>query len=401
MFTLDTDEDPSWVTDLEAALQDDPVTDDDEKKNGPQSPQAILQQVMTTSPGTSLPSSISGYQPSVGQPYREIGSSANSKVFEQPGTPWAFKILLVDEALTLWDNYTLQMRVYASFDGVDKFVKTAVAVPRAVWFANKTSEFWRTDLELFPDDPRFPRQPRNVLCMERIPPLPQAVRDALVDLFCDRWSISAAKSDPSNADCLVHVLLGSKYDTAAHPGSYLFSLRNFKLHSDQIEQLRLDASALAATMADALALLHWQAKVDGMGVQFVLGSARPTKDHTSIPGHLHLPGLHRLSPGTSTFELVVNPSMHIPRTLSLWLLGFDTCQPISMSAIGVEQAITAFLKDPLYFPRPFSNNWFIDSLWTVFACRYIETAERFTSGTPAQSLPRSFIRGVQIRLLPK
>ncbi|OJJ95787.1 hypothetical protein ASPACDRAFT_47677 [Aspergillus aculeatus ATCC 16872] len=172
MFTLDTDEDPSWVTDLEAALQDDPKTGDDKRKNGPQSSQAILQQLMTTNPGASLSSSISGHQPSVCQVYREIGSSANSKLFEQTGTPWAFKVLLIDEAIKLWNNYTMQMRIYDSFDGVDKFFKTAVAVPRVVRFANRTSEFWRTNLMLLPDDPQFPRQPRNLLCMERIPPPP-------------------------------------------------------------------------------------------------------------------------------------------------------------------------------------------------------------------------------------
>ncbi|PYH77079.1 hypothetical protein BO82DRAFT_250300, partial [Aspergillus uvarum CBS 121591] len=111
------------------------------------------------------------------QPYREIGSSATSKVFEQPGTPWAFKILIIDQAMKLWNNYTMQMRAYDSFVGVAKV---------------------------------FSRRPRNVLCMERILPLPQAVRDALIDLFGDPTSMMAAKNDPSNADCLVHILLGSK-----------------------------------------------------------------------------------------------------------------------------------------------------------------------------------------------
>ncbi|RAH81298.1 hypothetical protein BO86DRAFT_274366, partial [Aspergillus japonicus CBS 114.51] len=144
------------------------------------------------------------------QPYREIGSSADSRVFEQPGTPWAFKILIIDQAMKLWNNNTMHMRVYDSFIGVAKVVDTAVEVPRVAWFANQTSDFWRTNLELFPDDPKFSRRPRNVLCMERILPLPRAARDALIDLFCDPTSIPAAKNDRSNADCLVHILLGSK-----------------------------------------------------------------------------------------------------------------------------------------------------------------------------------------------
>lgn len=54
------------------------------------------------------------------------------------------------------------------------------------------------------------------------------------------------------------------------------SLRNFPLRLDMIEELQLNASALAAEMAIGLAILHWQTQVDGMDTELVLGSASHT-----------------------------------------------------------------------------------------------------------------------------
>jgi hypothetical protein len=55
-----------------------------------------------------------------------------------------------------------------------------------------------------------------------------------------------------------------------------FSLRNFCLFLDQIEDLALDPSEYAEAMADALAIMHWSAGIDANDVEFVLGSL-PTK----------------------------------------------------------------------------------------------------------------------------
>ena len=52
--------------------------------------------------------------------------------------------------------------------------------------------------------------------------------------------------------------------------------------------LDLDAFSLSREMAIALAVIHWQAEVDGMDIEFVLGSAVATasdrrKPYTTAP----------------------------------------------------------------------------------------------------------------------
>lgn len=52
-----------------------------------------------------------------------------------------------------------------------------------------------------------------------------------------------------------------------------FSLRNYKLHVDQMQSLQLEAEKYATSMADAPAVLHWHMKIDGMDIEFALGSS--------------------------------------------------------------------------------------------------------------------------------
>ena len=110
------------------------------------------------------------------------------------------------------------------------------------------------------------------MCIERIFPLPKPTRDALIDLYCPGIGREAAGTNAANKDCLLRPLLGRKRQSS---GSRLniFSLRNFKLHLDQIQEIGLDARELAYAMADAMAVLHWHTKIDAMDVEFVLGSS--------------------------------------------------------------------------------------------------------------------------------
>lgn len=147
---------------------------------------------------------------------------------------------MVDRTDKLWNNYIMALRVQESFDQPGG-ISGHVEIPRAAWFASKTSEFWHHNLALFPDSPTFPRQPREVLCMERIFPLPEPIRDTLIDVFCPPQNVNAAKDDPANKDCLIRPLLGRRRFGSSRPGgSMFFSLRNYKLHVDQIKELDLD-----------------------------------------------------------------------------------------------------------------------------------------------------------------
>ncbi|KAE8153310.1 zinc finger protein-domain-containing protein [Aspergillus avenaceus] len=394
--------DTSWTSSLQDAMEQNLCLEERLEKEQLNTPQSLLKRLLSTRSVVSTSSSFAeSQQAAVGckSSFREIGTGSIGKVFEQAGTLWAFKVLLIDRSDKLWNNYLMHLRIQDSFDRLGNG-SGGLEVPRAAWFANKESEFWSENLHLFPEDPTFPRHPRQILCMERIFPLPQPVRHALIELFCNPKNVAAAKNDASNKDCLVRMFLGRKRYGASRPGgSRFFSLRNYKLHVDQIEELQLDADEYAASMADAFAIMHWHTRIDGMDVEFVLGST--PFDHNSARRPPPLQDILRLTPGTSTFERTTNTTPNFrKRIVSLWMLDFDACSPITMNTAGVNQAIKAFLENDPYCPRPHTKDAFSERLWRIFSQRYLDTGRRITAGSPSQTLPQQFIQGIVTKLSP-
>ncbi|KAK3375846.1 hypothetical protein B0T24DRAFT_591545 [Lasiosphaeria ovina] len=60
-----------------------------------------------------------------------------------------------------------------------------------------------------------------------------------------------------------------KYGTGGH----FFTLRNFKLHANEIKELEINPSELIIGMSHTLAVLHWHTKIDAMDIEFVIGSS--------------------------------------------------------------------------------------------------------------------------------
>ena len=74
-----------------------------------------------------------------------------------------------------------------------------VEIPPAAWYAQaSTAEFWDANIDLVPFTDMFPRQRRDILCIERIFPLPKPTRDRLVDLFCHEKGRESAKNNAAN-----------------------------------------------------------------------------------------------------------------------------------------------------------------------------------------------------------
>lgn len=159
-----------------------------------ETPQEKLRRLLSTRSAISTASSFAErQQAAVGgnANFREIGTGSIGKVFEQPGTRWAFKLPLMDRTDKLWNHYIMNLRVQGSFDELGS-ISGQVEIPRALWFANETSQFWQQNTSLFPDSPTFPRRPRKVLCMERIFPLPEPIRHAIIDVYCATNNVNAA-----------------------------------------------------------------------------------------------------------------------------------------------------------------------------------------------------------------
>ncbi|BAE54625.1 unnamed protein product [Aspergillus oryzae RIB40] len=152
-------------------------------------------------------------------------------------------------------------------------------------------------------------------------------------------------------------------------------------------------------MADALAIMHWHTRIDAMDIEFVLGST--PFDHNSVRRPPPLQDIVRLTPGTSTFERTTNTVPNFKkRIVSLWMLDFDACGPITMNTAGVNQAIKAFIENDPYCPRPHMEDAYSEQLWCFFSRRYLETGRKITAGSPSQSLPQQFIQGVIAKLSP-
>lgn len=328
--------------------------------------------------------------------FREIGTGSIGKVFEHPGTVWAYKLPLTDDVGKLWNNYVMSQRIQSSFNQLGRKAGQ-VLIPNTPWYAQAhTTAFWDFNLDRFAFTDQFQRRPRDVMCVERVLPLPKPTRERLIDLYCPEKHREATKKYEPNKDCLIKPLFGRKRQSN-NSRVQIFSLRNFKLHLDQIREIgfeELHAFDILNAMADALAVLHWHTKIDGMDIEFLLGStpAEEQKVRRSMPLELLL-----TSKGPkSTFEYITNSNVDFTRRVTnLWLLDFDACSGISMDEIGVEKACKAFLETEPFFPRPVERDLDPEAadLWSAFGDPYLHTANQFVENQ-YKHLPGLFLTTV-------
>lgn len=362
-----------------------------------ETPEALLKRMLSIRSVVSTSSSFAQQQQAAigtNAAFREIGTGSIGKVFEHPGTVFVYKLPITDNIGKLWNNYTKHIRIYSSFKSLP-YVQNQVEIPRCFWYATPATEsFWKDNLERFPELAHFPRIPRHALCMERIFPLPRPVRHALIDRYCPARARQQMKGNEANKDCLLRPCLGRlKYGT----GSLFFTLRNFKLHANEIKELDLPVSDLCYGIAHAIAVLHWHTKIDGMDVEFVLGSS-PAEEQRIQVG-VDLARVMGLEPHTSTYEEATRTGPDFTKRITaLWMIDFDDCSDITMDAAGVDMAVKAFIETNIYAPRPNSGDLYIDSLWRTFAEKYLQYSDNILENvlnTPElKPLPREFIQKV-------
>ncbi|KAF7559676.1 hypothetical protein G7046_g4485 [Stylonectria norvegica] len=208
----------------------------------------------------------------------------------------------------------------------------------------------------------------NALLSEKIPPMPQSVREILVqEYFASDTGADEILRDRKNEHCLLRAYFGRrKHDTSTgrplHRRPAFFSLRNFPLHVDQMENLGLPVNSYIDIMADALAFLHWSAKVDANDVEFVL--ARP-RHGSATPS----------STNAGTVLLCQSLGDH-----SLWILDFDCCAKMAMDEEGVDQAVQCFWRNDPYFPRPGAKDARDQQHWERFRDRFLQTSRLILNG---------------------
>jgi hypothetical protein len=181
------------------------------------------------------------------------------------------------------------------------------------------------------------------------------------------------ESNPDDDDCLIRPYLGRRRRSATNTSQlHRFSLRNVPLHVDQMEELELDDNVYADTMANALALMHWSAKVDANGVEFVLAPPRSGSLASSTLSSQYL-GEH-----------------------TMWLLDFNCCRAMAMDEQGVNQACAAFFRNDPFYPRPGGKETADRVLWERFKGRFLETSRRiFGEGSDIEELPGMLMERIE------
>lgn len=352
-----------------------------------------LKRLLSTKSAISTTSSFAErQQASAGQQwvFREIGTGSIGTVMEHPGTIYVYKFSLLDQNNKLWNNYLMGSRIQKSFSR-NSSISGDVAIPQCMWFATAQSQFWSRYKQQIPAS----RNPGDVLCMERIFPLPDIIRNKIIDVFCqlDPIAREQAKHIASNKDCLIRPYLGRARVANSQSRLKAFSLRNYKLHLDQIQYLGLDAEELAKSMAKAMAIMHWDIRIDAADIEFVLGSS-PVVDGTIPSPPEYLERLPMTAAKMDTFrEITISDPNFKQRLVGLWLLDFDACTDISMDPSGVQKAVRAFLENEPYCPRPYGGSTYSDHLWRTFGKQYLATSASLLAKAPSEvaALPISFL----------
>jgi len=322
---------------------------------------------------------------------RIIGLGSCGTVFEIPGSELAFKKGTSESGI--WRDFCLTNRVHNAVQNVRMMMQEAFpysTIPKTPLCHNYHSvdneKFWSNNVQRFPPGRRT-KQP--LFTVDRILPLPQKAREGLIKLYFDEdeKAQQEAKDDQDNKDCLVRIYLGERESIRQQSDVY-DTLRNFPLRLNMMEDLELEVSELANEMAIGLAILHWQAQVDGMDVEFVLGSSA-TWDRE------HLTGYDDISAPPHTVETINFKR----RALHLWMFDFDKATETELTKDDViTKLVPAFLGNDPYYPRPQVDK----ELWDEFCGTYLKASEVILQGKRVnqrvRSLPRRFLDEVLMML---
>lgn len=263
-----------------------------------------------------------------------VGKGQCGTVYAMRGTGKVAKI--ANSNLTggrLLNDNVIHRRVLKALSDTDAATKRGINVPeiRGMWHITDIPDdrlkgvvgSWITAAWL-PDLCRY------ALVTDRIRPVPRDVQACLVAVLCPPGLRRLAfLNRHRNKSCLIRIYLGRR-DCNDERQKRSFSdigLRNFPLHINEMERLRINTGVFASTMARALAIMHWKAGIDGNDVEFVLGgspSDQRAAASSSPPPPPCDPAPSEQAPvGESSDAAASKSPDHEMRSLALWLIDFD------------------------------------------------------------------------------
>ena len=255
--------------------------------------------------------------------YRKIGAGACGAVFARDGNSegLAIKLAKVSDNTELWNDYIRHSTISKHF----RRFHPEIAIPECHFFVPKdTPSYFANNPDLSKAATDTCHMPTDVLVTERIHPLPQSIRTFLIEKYCPPAARESALNDPANDDCLVRVYLGS-HSRKPSSGMKFFSLRNFKMHLDQMVDLDIDIETVAKRMGAALAVMHWAARTDARDVEFVLGSSRKKTTPLAIDDEK----LANMQPKYTGPVGYTNDGC-VCRTTQMWVLDFNQARAVEL-----------------------------------------------------------------------
>ncbi|QDS67588.1 hypothetical protein FKW77_003676 [Venturia effusa] len=224
-----------------------------------------------------------------------------------------------------------------------------------------------------------PGPPKHGFVTSRIYPIPKVVRAALVEVYAPLMFRSEESKKEflgreEQTDCLVRIYLGRRLGKGEKRplSNEKFTLRNFPLHVNEMEDLGLDTQHYSKIMARSLAVLHWVAQNDANDIEFVLGMTA-----SSVSSCI----------GNNGGKLEVG----------MWLLDFNQCQRFGdESDNGLKKLVDGFFWNDPYYPRPESSGNKNDmALWRTFRETYLEASKSLLANTLLDGFPDEFIAAVE------
>lgn len=289
--------------------------------------------------------------------FKNIGLGSCGSVFEIPGTKLAYK--KGSQEIDIFRDFRFTQQVHQAVECGLQILQKAFpecTIPKTPeshkYHPANDEQFWSSNIGRFPAGHRT-QQP--IFSVDHILPLPKEIRDALIDIYFDDEGDTQeeAKNDQDNKDCLIRLYLGERESVRQQCEGY-DTLRNFPLRLNMMEDLDLEFTGFAKEMALGLAILHWQAQIDGMDVEFVLGSSATRENSAAVP--------------LDTTEAINFQR----REIHLWMFDFDKASEIVLTENDVKmKLVPAFLGNDPYYPSPQVDQ----ELWDEFCNTYLAASE--------------------------
>lgn len=285
--------------------------------------------------------------------FTQVGKGQCGTVWALPGTNEVLKITNEGKEEQLWNDYRNHAEIEEAFGKTFSGFRGNINLPTlGNWIGFRNEIFWNEHRSHFPEASILPT---TGFLSERIFPVPLPVRAAIVDALAPKdvkRSKESFLAQQENKDCLIRIYLGRRQN---RPASNTFRLRNFDMTVNEMEVLRLDTVLYAETLAQTLAIIHWQAKLDANDVEFVFGSA---------PAQRRRPAAAELRRTTrSDMERLASEVDFRHRLIGIWLLDFDQCKMFPEGVDGVRQLERGFYFNDPYYPRPISQHPQDVALW--------------------------------------